>query len=145
MKLVTTLIAGALAIAAPATADEVWSTDIGDVIYERDLETGAAVLSYPLGETAGRGLGYIDGLAGQYTGRGSYSGVWIEPSTDDNQLCAYAIANPETGAPEYNWGRLEMIFVDPDFPGAWVIQRGACFETPNEYLVGKPMVAAPTE
>ncbi|MEO1101111.1 MAG: hypothetical protein AAFW65_04630 [Pseudomonadota bacterium] len=141
MKFTATLFAAALTITATAAADEVWSTEIGDVVYEKDLPDGTAVLSYPLDSTEIRGFGYIDGLAGVYQGRTSYSGVWVEPGSDEVMHCKYAIGNPETGALEWNWGRIEMIFVDPDFPGSWVIKRGTCFDELDQYLVGKPVVA----
>lgn len=143
MKRAATLIAAALAVTAMAAADEVWSTEIGDVVYEKDLPDGTAVLSYPLDGMEERGLGYIDGLASVYTGRTSYSGVWVEPSSDEVLHCKYAIGNPETGALEWNWGRVEMIFIEPDFPGSWVIKRGTCFDELDQYLVGKPIVGGP--
>ena len=125
--------------AAPALADEVWSTDIGDVIYEADLENGMAVLSYPTdGET--RGLAYVAGLAGEYTGRTAYEGVWMEPATEAG-ICDVEIAAPETGEISNNWGRIEVIFVDPDFPGSFVALRGDCFEEPTEMLVARPVTA----
>ena len=122
-----------------AHADEVWSTDIGDVIYEADLENGMAVLSYPTdGEV--RGLAYVAGLAGEYTGRTAYEGVWMEPATDAG-VCDVEIAAPETGEISNNWGRLEVIFVDPDFPGSFIALRGDCFDDPDQMLVARPVTA----
>lgn len=135
------LFGAALAVGLVATADEVWTTEIGDVVYERDIETGAAVFSWPLDSDGLRGEAFIDGLAGVFEGRFSYAGIWIEPQLNPGRTCAHAIAHPETGTPEYNWGQLEIIFVDSDFPSAWVMKRGFCFEDPSQFLVGKPIVA----
>jgi len=132
-------IAAAICVAGAAIADEVWSTGIGDVVYERDLDTGEAVLSYPTIYSEVRGLVFIEGLAGQFEGRSSYSGIWVEPGAEE-QACAYAISHPETGDPVFSWGRISMIFVEPDFPGGWVISRGTCFDDPDQYLIGKPIV-----
>ena len=138
-----TMIASVTGIAAlglvAAQADEVWSTDIGDVIYETDLSNGMAVLSYPTdGEV--RGLAYVAGLAGEYTGRTGYDGIWMEPASEDG-LCDIEIAAPETGEISNNWGRIEVIFVDPDFPGSFVAIRGNCFDEPDAMLVARPVTA----
>ena len=125
--------------AAPALADEVWSTDIGEVIYEADLANGMAVLSYPTdGEI--RGLAYVAGLAGEYAGRTGYEGVWMEPASEAG-ICDVEIAAPETGEISNNWGRIKVIFVDPDFPGSFVALRGDCFEEPSQMLVARPVTA----
>lgn len=122
-----------------ASADEVWSTEIGNVIYETDLDNGMAVLSYPTdGEV--RGLAYVAGLAGEYTGRTAYDGVWMEPATEQG-TCDVEIAAPETGEISNNWGRVRVIFVDPDFPGSFVAIRGDCFDDPDAMLVARPVTA----
>ncbi|MEP1142378.1 MAG: hypothetical protein ABJH52_01560 [Henriciella sp.] len=122
-----------------ASADEVWSTEIGNVIYETDLDNGMAVLSYPTdGEV--RGLAYVAGLAGEYTGRTAYDGVWMEPATEQG-TCDVEIAAPETGETSNNWGRVRVIFVDPDFPGSFVAIRGDCFDDPDAMLVARPITA----
>lgn len=122
-----------------ASADEVWSTEIGNVIYETDLDNGMAVLSYPTdGEV--RGLAYVAGLAGEYTGRTAYDGVWMEPATEQGS-CDVEIAAPETGETSNNWGRVRVIFVDPDFPGSFVAIRGDCFDDPDAMLVARPITA----
>ena len=38
-----------------------------------------------------------------------------------------------------NWGRVELIFVDPDFSGQRIAQRGECFDAPSDVLIGKPL------
>lgn len=136
------IIAASLALAAlalPAFADEVWSTPVGDVIYEDDLTTGEAVLSFPTGDPEIRSMAYFTGMAGVFTGRSYFEGVWTEPEVGD--ACAVAIADPKTGEPRHNWGRIQIVFTEPDFPGGWVAMRGSCFDTPDQFLVGKPVTA----
>lgn len=122
-----------------AQADEVWSSDIGEIIYETDLANGMAVLSYPTdGEV--RGLAYIAGLAGQYEGRTGYEGIWMEPETESGG-CDVEIAAPETGEISNNWGRVKVIFVDPDYPSTFIALRGDCFDEPDAMLVARPVTA----
>lgn len=140
----TSIIAAAAlsaAIAAPALADEVWTTAIGEVIYDHETEDGHAVLTYPIQGQPVRGISYFDGLAGVFEGRGSFSGVWIEYEGSGAPRCPYAIMDPETGDPRYYWGQTTITFVQPDFPGSWIVQRGYCFEDPSEFLAGEPVVA----
>ena len=138
-SLITASIGIATLSTGVALADEVWSTDIGEVIYETDLANGMAVLSYPTdGEV--RGLAYVAGLAGEYTGRTGYDGVWMEPATEEG-VCDIEIAAPETGEVSNNWGRVRVIFVDPDFPGTFVALRGDCFDAPDSMLVARPVTA----
>lgn len=122
-----------------AAADEVWSTEIGDVIYEIDLENGMAVLSYPTDGEA-RGRAYLAGLAGVYTDRTGYEGVWIEQQSDEG-LCDVGMAAPDTGEVSMNWGRMRVVFVDADFPSTFVAMRGDCFDEPIEMLVARPVTA----
>ncbi|MEO1661904.1 MAG: hypothetical protein AAFR51_13010 [Pseudomonadota bacterium] len=138
-RLFTSMTALMLIAGGAAHADEVWSTNIGDVIYETDLDNGMAVLSYPT-EGDVRGLAYLAGLAGEYTGRTAYDGIWMEPATEDG-TCDVEIAAPETGEISNNWGRVEVIFVDPDFPGSFVALRGECFDEPDAMLVARPVTA----
>ena len=137
--LISTAIGFAMLGLSAAQADEVWSSDIGEIIYETDLSNGMAVLSYPTdGEV--RGLAYVAGLAGQYEGRTGYEGVWMEPATQSGG-CDVEIAAPETGEISNNWGRVKVIFVDPDFPSTFIALRGDCFDDPDAMLVARPITA----
>ena len=126
--------------AGVAAADEVWSTEIGDIIYEIDLENGMAVLSYPTESDEGRGRAYLSGLAGIYTGRTGYEGIWVEPRSDTG-LCEVDMVAPDSGQASNNWGRVRVVFVDPDFPSTFVAMRGDCFAEPSEMLVARPVTA----
>lgn len=130
----------AMTFTGAAHADEVWSTEIGDVIYEADLANGMAVLSYPTDGDV-RGLAYVAGLAGEYTGRTADEGVWMEPASEEG-VCDVEIAAPETGEISNNWGRVQIIFVDQDYPGTFVALRGECFEDPDAMLVARPVTAS---
>lgn len=123
-----------------AAADEVWSTEIGDVIYEIDLENGMAVLSYPTDTEGVRGRAYLSGLAGVYTGRTGYEGIWVEPRTEAG-TCEVDMVAPHSGLASNNWGRLRVVFVEPDFPSTFVAMRGDCFDDPIEMLVARPVTA----
>ncbi|KCZ54164.1 hypothetical protein HY29_15590 [Hyphomonas beringensis] len=127
-------------VSQPALADEVWSTLVGDVVYESDTPEGWAVWSYEA--DSGPVKIYLKGLAGVYEGRGAYAGVWIAQDDPEIEMCDVAIRNPDTGASHYNWGRVDIVFTEPDFPGGWVALRGNCFNDPTDYLVGKPIVAS---
>jgi len=129
----------AITICAVAAADEVWSTEIGDVVYEKDIGD-IAVLSFPAGpEPDARGHVFISGLGGNYDARGHFTGYWSEPSSDDG-LCPMSIVDGN-GETTNNWGRVTMTFLDTGFPSSWVAVRGDCFAEPDSHLVGNPVVA----
>ncbi|MAK59643.1 MAG: hypothetical protein CMK09_01570 [Ponticaulis sp.] len=121
----------ALSLSGMASADEVWTIMGEEVVYEEDLANGMAVLAH------GDGKLFIQGLAGQYEGRGTYDGIFIDNSEFD--VCDVAIVNPQTGESTYNWGRVRMVFIDPDFPSRWVAMGSECFGKPIE----DPIVAMP--
>jgi hypothetical protein len=137
--ILTAVAFGGVSAGGMAVADEVWSTEIGDVIYEIDLENGMAVLSYPT-DGEDRGRAYVSGLAGVYTERTGYDGIWIEPQSEDG-LCEVGMVAPDSGESSMNWGRVRVVFVDPDFPSTFVAMRGDCFDEPTEMLVARPVTA----
>ena len=128
-----------LAISGQAQADEVWTTPVGEVVYEADLETGEAVLSFP-GETGERLLGIFPGLAGVSEDRGFFAGVWSDPAGSEGGLCPGAMVDPINGGTTYTWGRMDIIFTKPDFPGGFVVMKGTCFDQATDYLIAEPVV-----
>ena len=134
------LVAGAAALVMclGAVADEVWSTVIGDVIYEKDIGD-VAVLSYPMDYPDTRGHVFIKGLGGNYDDRGHFSGYWSEPQMEE-PLCDVTIIDGN-GLETTNWGRVSITFLDSGFPSGWVALRGNCFGEPVDHLVGNPVVA----
>lgn len=97
MRKSITALLGLSLIGLSAIADEVWSTPIGDVVYEDETDDGWAVWSYP-GLTE-RGTVYIKDLAGVYEGRTAYAGIWIEAESPGIELCDVAVTDPATGNP----------------------------------------------
>ena len=113
MRKPITALLGLSLIGLSAIADEVWSTPIGDVVYEDETDEG----------------------------RTAYAGIWIEAESPGIELCDVAVTDPATGESHYNWGRVDIVFTEPDFPGGWVALRGSCFNDPGDYLIGKPVTA----
>ena len=128
--LAATLLIG---IAAPqgALADEVWSTEEYDVVYQ-DERNRTAIWTY------GDGIGtiFIDGLAGVYTDRGSYFGYWVQESSS---LRCDTFREDANGEPTYYWGQFEITFIDPDFPSRWEAMIGRCDLEPTITLTGTPI------
>ena len=137
------LLAGAVALTATgiACADEVWRTDDGlQITYETEIDgVGTAVLTFE-GVTL-----YVEGLAGVYTERGTYSGVWFADNTqgqDPGTGCSVAMVRPGTaGEASPYWGQLEITFIDTDFPSIWFGQFGECFGPLENQMVARPVVA----
>lgn len=121
-----------------AGADEVWSTPIGEVIYEAELPNGQAIFSFP-DEGGARLIAVFNGLAGVSEDRGYYEGAWIDPDAGSDGPCTTAMVDPVSGKPSHSWGPMDLIFTEPDFPGGWVALRGLCFETATGYLIGTPL------
>lgn len=107
------------AIAAPQTvlADEVWTTEEYQVIYQEDRDK-TAVWQY-----GDDGLIFIDGLAGVTTDRGAYSGYWVRNSS--SRRCD-TYREGVDGKPTYNWGKFEITFIDPSFPARWQADISLC-------------------
>lgn len=135
MRNSTTLLAIALLTlclpAQKALADERWTTEEYDVVYEED-RNNTAIWSY--GDNGG--TIFIDGLAGVYEGRESYSGYWVQ---DSSSLRCDTYREGADGEPTYNWGRFEIAFLDPDFPSRWEAQIGLCDRAPTIPLTGTPL------
>ena len=114
-----------------ALADEVWSTEEYDVVYQEDRNR-TAIWTY------GDGVGtvFIDGLAGVYTDRGSYTGYWVQ---DYSSLRCDTFREDTEGEPTYYWGRFEITFIDPDFPSRWEAKIGLCDLEPTIALSGTPI------
>ncbi|OYW86127.1 MAG: hypothetical protein B7Z22_07210 [Hyphomonas sp. 32-62-5] len=138
-RIIAGLIGTILAISGHAAADEVWTTNVGEIVYEADLETGEAILSFP-GETGQRLIGIFPGLAGVSEGRGFYAGVWVDPDAATDGLCPGAMTDPLGGGKAYTWGRMDIIFTKPDFPGGFVVMKGTCFDQATDYLIAEPVV-----
>lgn len=128
----------ALALTGAAQADEIWTSEEGDIVYESEIEAGQmAVFKAP-----GMRM-YISGLAGVFTDRGTYPGVWIMDAVPEGvEGCSVEIVRPGTDDETTAfWGQLEITFIDPDFPGTWIANMVQCFDGPGENLIGRPVTA----
>ncbi|MGA1621968.1 MAG: hypothetical protein ACO36E_04460 [Synechocystis sp.] len=132
LLLSTPLLLGSV-FSAAALADEKWSTEEYDVVYESDRNR-TAIWRY------GNDLGtiFIDGLAGVYRDRGSYSGYWVQKSSS---LPCDTFREDANGKPTYHWGRFEITFINPDFPSQWEAKIGLCDMEPSISLTGTPLLA----
>ena len=115
-------------------ADEQWTTEEYDVVYEEDRNR-TAIWSY--GDNGG--TIFIDGLAGVYQGRESYSGYWVQ---DSSSLRCDTYREGADGEPTYHWGSFEIAFIDADFPSRWEAQIGLCDRSPSIPLTGTPIVGS---
>ena len=114
----------------PVLADEVWTTEEYDVVYFED-RNNTAIWHY--GQD---GVIFIDGLAGKYTDRGSYSGYWVQ---DSSSVRCDTYREGADGEPTYHWGRFEITFIDPDFPSRWQAEVSLCDRDPIFTLNGTPV------
>jgi hypothetical protein len=141
MKLRIMLTALALTlIAAPASADEVWSLPSGNqLVYDRDVGD-TAVLTYVPEQGDGRGQIFVVGLAGQYEGRGSYQAYWVE-NDDAGAACPAALTDAE-GNTWRRWGIATISFQRATFPSRITIARGECLNAPSGRITARPVVGA---
>ncbi|AOX01760.1 hypothetical protein BJP34_22050 [Moorena producens PAL-8-15-08-1] len=111
-------------------ADEVWTTAEYNVVYHQD-RNNTAIWHYDKD-----GVIFIDGLAGVYTDRGSYSGYWVQ---DSSSVCCDTYREGADGRPTYHWGRFEIRFIDPDFPSRWQADISLCDRDPKFTWNGTPV------
>ncbi|MFK8184444.1 MAG: hypothetical protein AB8B99_13810 [Phormidesmis sp.] len=126
----TLLVCGAYA--PTVRADEVWTTQESDVVYEEDRGR-TAIWSYDNG-----GSIFIYGLAGVVTDRGSYNGYWTQPSSS---VRCDTFRENEKGEPTYHWGSFDITFIDSDFPSRWYANVALCDGAPFVHLDGEPVTA----
>ncbi len=110
-------------------ADEVWSTEESEVVYQED-RNNTAVWTY------GNGTVFIQGLGGVVNNRGSYEGYWVQESSS---IRCDTYREGGDGEPSYHWGRFSVSFLDPDFPSRWQAKFGICDRTPTRTLNGTPI------
>lgn len=122
----------ALGINQSVSADEVWNSTYGKVIYESDIEQ-TAVWRYNYQGTDG--LIFIPNLAGVYQGRGAYQGYWVQ-TTSAVKCKTQRGMKKKTSA---YWGRFEIQFLDPDFPSRWQAKWSYCDTTPTTIWQGFPV------
>lgn len=107
---------------APALADEVWTTDMGEVVYE-DEQNGAAIFSFTNVDAYPATL-VIPGLAGNYSQRGVHQAYWIGTGAG---YCDAFLGMPGGREASSNWGRAVVSFDGPAFPTSFTMTLGDCF------------------
>jgi hypothetical protein len=128
--------AAAFALLSTGTlADEVWTTPIGEVVYEAEID-GVAIFTYPLADGV-VGRIYLPGLAGNYDNRSSHLGYWIAPGDGG---CPAEMTGAD-GNKSKNWGQVLLVFHTPAFPAGWTLVNGVCFGPLVNSFVGTPKVA----
>jgi hypothetical protein len=134
------LLAGACValLATAASADESWTSSIGDIIYEAEID-GVAIFTYPAPNVEG-GVGrlYFPGLAGNYENRGSHTGYWIAPG--DAGACPATLTGAD-GVASKDFGSLLIVFHEPGYPTGWTLVSGTCFGPLVDNIVAAPKVA----
>lgn len=110
-------------------ADEVWSTEESDVVYQEDRNT-TAIWTY------GNGTIFIQGLGGVVSDRGSYHGYWVQESSS---MRCDTYREGADGKPNYHWGRFAITFIDADFPSRWQAKFSLCDYEPTRILNGTPL------
>lgn len=127
------LVAAAVVVAAsagPVLADEMWETNWGTMEYAEDIGV-TAVLSYQNGAL------FIDGLAGNYSNRGSFSGLWIEYG--DTGVECDVPATDDYGNQSWAWGYIDVFFIDPAYPSRWTADYTVCDGPVAGTISGTPL------
>ncbi|WP_417469003.1 hypothetical protein [Maricaulis sp.] len=121
--------------AAPAFADEAWSSNLGPVIYDDEIGDYAILLHY---DGAVPHHTFIRGLAGNFSTRDQFTGYWSEQEDigSTSPACDIAIID-EFGQVTHHWGRVEINFLRPGFPTEWDARIGSCFEEPAQSWNGR--------
>lgn len=132
MRMFSGCIITALLAATPAMADEVWKTDLGEIIWETDYD-GGAIFRIETGKGKFARF-YIEGLEPTGAPRGHFEGYWI--NTDDETMCSAELVGPD-GTRSKTWGRLSLTFVDKGFPSDWTALTGECMAEPHEVITGR--------
>lgn len=118
------IVAAALAALLPLTAaaDEVWTSDMGKIIY--DSEVGDAAIFTFTNVDAYPATLVIPGLAGNYSDRGVHEAYWVGEGAGD---CAGFRAAPN-GTGSAQWGRALVAFDKPAFPTSFTLLLGFCLD-----------------
>jgi hypothetical protein len=128
--------------ALPAVADEVWSTTLGDIIYETDLENGTAVFSAPAqwfmmdASADARAWIYIPDLAYLLDARGVHQAFWLVEGMD---LCTVGMVTQD-GRKSFAWGDATIAFDVANFPSGFSIIAGNCGYDPFLTVRAEPVV-----
>lgn len=123
-------ILGMLHLCVPtlATADEVWDSTRGRVIYETDL-AATAIWSYRSQYYVG--LIHIAGLAGIHRNRDTYEAYWVQNHSEKRCNTLRPTQNGETSP---YWGRVHITFIGKEFPFKWQAKWSYCNDPMQQSL-----------
>lgn len=128
-----------LALAAPAQADEMWTTAQGEAFYDIDVET-TAVFSVTV--DGGVARLYIPNLVGVWPRSGVWEGYWIMPENlADMPVCDATLTGPD-GKQSQTWGTALIAFDDMPSTG-WTALTGWCTSPVATTIRATPVVPAP--
>jgi len=128
--------------ALPAVADEVWSTPLGDIIYETDLEDGTSVFSAPApllmmdAPADARAWIYIPELSYLLDARSVHRAYWLVEGVD---LCTTGIVTQD-GRKSFAWGDGTIAFDVAGFPSGFMLIAGNCGYDPYLPIRAEPVV-----
>lgn len=123
----------AVILSQSLSADEIWNSTYGKVVYETEIDK-TAVWRYS--REGDDGLIFINNLAGVYEGRGSYQGYWVQATS---AVKCKTQRGMKKNLSSY-WGRFEIEFLDPDFPSRWQAKWSYCDNKPTtESWLGTPI------
>lgn len=108
-------------LATPALADEVWESDLGDIVYQDEIN-GAAVFTFRSFDGYPATL-VIPGLAGNFDNRGVHDAFWLG---DGPGYCLSSMT--WEGQTSQQWGSAVLIFDQPAYPTSFTVLMGDCFE-----------------
>lgn len=103
----------AFATANTAMADEKWNSNVGRIIYAEEIGP-TAVFAY--GPADDPGVIYLLGLSKVYQNRGTYDGYWAK---NKSKVECETERPGVFGKMTRNWGRIQVKFIDKDFPSRW--------------------------
>jgi hypothetical protein len=129
-------------LALPATADEVWSTSFGDIVYQSSDPEGSAIFTAPgvlfdgvapKGSVAHIYIPYLDSVPDS---RYAHTGFWI---LEGEGQCPVGLVGPD-GKTSRNWGQVELLFDSPTFPSGFTMSYGTCEFSLSQFVRAEPVL-----
>lgn len=127
-------------LALPATADEVWSTWVGDIVYESTALDGSATFLAPgilfQGDAPKGAVAriYIPFLDSSPDSRYAHTGYWI---LEGAGVCPVGLVGPD-GITSNSWGLVELKFDVPTFPSGFTMSFGVCEFEMYDFVRAEP-------
>ncbi len=128
------------AFPAIVLADESWTSNVGDIIYEEDIGNTAVFLLAKPTYSTWKTRFFIFNLVPDVSGnRGTYTGYWTDNSK--RGICEASLTD-SMGTQTRSWGRFTITFEKPkgekksnEFaPWNWTGYTGSCFGEPNQKI-----------